>query len=173
MARRKRVTLVNYTTDADQSRCLLFKLPAEIRNRIYEITSLATTMMWVQSDKQQDRQKRYGVDEVGWDSRGRPKGPGMLLACKQMLKEAIPIFYSRAAFKLGTRCAELHWIRWINDADLKAVQFLRPTHNLSRIKRELADRTLDAFKKPQLKTKKESAERTSLVIYSADSGNRY
>lgn len=77
---------------ATQSASKLMSLPPELRNRIFEIVSLETTINYAWS----------------WRGASRPYSrhrltiaPGHVLACKQLYLESIDVLYANASFDLS------------------------------------------------------------------------
>ncbi|KAF7187541.1 hypothetical protein HII31_11165 [Pseudocercospora fuligena] len=67
---------------------LLNKMPAEIRNRIYELTFSGTVKLG-RATRKESKVK---------NAAGRPRAPGILCSCKQIYQEAIKIYWTTTTF---------------------------------------------------------------------------
>jgi hypothetical protein len=119
MARKKNVVPVDLSTDMDQRVSSLFKLPRELRICIYELVAEDSALKW------RPHGGNSGRTEQGQTIRrgdGKPKAPGMILACKQMHQEFIPILCARCRFQFHLDPAFTPWLKSISDDNLKVVK---------------------------------------------------
>ena len=80
-----------------QNESPLLRMPREIRDAIYED---------VFTSSESGTQHCVNIEEAG---------PGILLACKQTLHEAIDIYYSKTRFQFETAGRGVHWFKHLSD----------------------------------------------------------
>lgn len=88
---------LNLTATNDQKGCKFLGLPAELRNRVYELTF----------EKRPCAVPRRSLS----NSKGLMKGPALLLVCKQIHCEAIKIYYNNTSFDFARIYRLEQWMR--------------------------------------------------------------
>lgn len=96
----RRTNKLDFSQQATQTASLLTKLPAEIRNDIFELVAADTTMQYT-------RRQNVGTHE---EHSGKPSPPGYLFTCKHVYLESIEVLYANAIFNFGTQRTLVSWI---------------------------------------------------------------
>lgn len=154
---------VDYSSNTNQNGSMLLNLPSELKTLIYEFVAIdsKSDLVWMRRIyRQQDDIRGNQV----WGHDGKPQPPGIVLACKEMQQDAIPIIYSQTKFTFATILAFDHWLKTISDENLAMaqkgkVQYPRPWMHRGygeggRISRELRLRTMYTKKQSLLKAEK-------------------
>lgn len=95
----RKIPAVPLDNAADQTGSRLLGLPAELRNRIYEMAFFDTVVVLPSIKKVSPK--------------GLFKGPGILLACKQTYAEAVTLYYTLPTFEAYTGSRLSRWLRRI------------------------------------------------------------
>lgn len=100
-------TKVNFQNAGHQSQSCLMNLPAELRNRIFFLVVADSNVFISKNTVVKTRALKGRYRSVYGHHLNRQ--PGMLLACKQIYREAIKVYYANADF---TFTGSTHLQRW-------------------------------------------------------------
>lgn len=90
-------TITTLSNAADQSKCRLFRLPAEIRNSIYELAF--------------ENEVVFVGTKIKKKPQARAKVQGILLACKQTYAETLQLHFSISTFQFDNKNRIMQWLR--------------------------------------------------------------
>lgn len=121
---------IDFTTRTEQTSSLLLTLPAELRNRIFELAASTTTITWkkraaLSPDTRADPIKAGEKAPEIFD--GKPSAPGYILCCKQVYLDSIEVLYANATFSFETRDSLRNWNGQIEKGKLDLVKEIEVT----------------------------------------------
>ena len=113
-----------------QSISPFFKLPAELRNYIYEL-ALPTTFELPGTTRTLIRRKDRVLEAAPFKPDRKPKGPGFLLSCKHIYGEAIMLYISTCTFLIPDPRVLCIWFQGLSPTRISLLRNIHYTNEES------------------------------------------